>query len=111
MPLKNNETFEQMKIYLDQFIRERNWDHYRTPKNLAMALSTEVGELTELFQWLSEKECAEIHRDLTKMKMIEEEMADVLSYLVQLAGILNIDLAKAFWEKTKKNELKHKPAK
>ena len=106
-PNAENEPFDEMKKYLDGFIKERNWDKYRTPKNLCMALSVEVAELTEILQWLNEKESLELTDDPTSMKKIEEEMADILSYLVQLAGILKIDLKKAFWEKTKKNETKH----
>ncbi len=106
--MNQSDTFEEMKDYLDHFIAERNWDRYRTPKNLVMALSAEVGELTECFQWLSEQESMTVKNDLTKRKAIEEEMADVLSYLVQLAGKLEIDLQSAFWDKTKKNEIKHK---
>ncbi len=104
----NNQIFEEMKNYLDDFIAKRKWEKYRTPKNLVMALSSEVGELTELFQWIPENECLLIKKDSAKIKEIEEEMADVLSYLIQLAGVLSIDLNKAFWEKTKKNEKKHK---
>lgn len=110
MKLKNydNEIFKKMERYLDSFIVKRNWEKYRTPKNLVMALSSEVGELTELFQWLSDEECKDIKHDSLKIKRIKEEMADVLSYLVQLAGILKVDLASAFWEKTTKNEEKHR---
>ncbi|MCP5505526.1 MAG: nucleotide pyrophosphohydrolase [Chlamydiales bacterium] len=104
---KQHEVFQEMKEYLDQFIDDRKWDKYRTPKNLSMALSVEVAELVELFQWLSEKESWEVTNIPDTKEQIEEEMADVLSYLVQLAGKLEIDLHQAFWKKTKKNEAKH----
>lgn len=106
-----SETFSKMKLYLDDFISERGWDKYRTPKNLVMALSVEVAELMEIFQWLSAEESQDVKDDPETRAAIEEEVADVLSYLVQLAGKLNINLEKCFWEKTKKNELKHKKQK
>lgn len=53
---KQHKVFQEMKEYLDQFIDDRKWDKYRTPKNLSMALSVEVAELMELFMWLSEKD-------------------------------------------------------
>lgn len=104
---KQHEVFQEMKDYLDQFIDDRKWDKHRTPKNLSMALSVEVAELVELFQWLSEEESWEVKNIPDTKEQVEEEMADVLSYLVQLAGKLEIDLRQAFWKKTKKNEAKH----
>lgn len=97
----------EIKSYLDAFISEREWDKYRTPKNLIMALSVEVSELMEIFQWLSPEESESLKSDSKTMLAIEEEMADVLSYLIQLAGKLDIDLYESFWRKAKKNELKH----
>ena len=101
-------TFSEMKLYLDKFIEDRGWDEYRTPKNLVMALSVEVGELVELFQWLSPEDSENLKHDPKAILEIEEEIADVLSYLIQLSGKLGIDIYKCFWRKTKKNELKHK---
>lgn len=96
-----------MKEYLDHFIHERNWDKYRTPKNLSMALAVEVSELMEIFQWIDGDESKRITNDPQKKEEIEGELADILSYLVQLAGMLKIDLYEAFWKKTTKNEQKH----
>ncbi|NRA89715.1 MAG: nucleotide pyrophosphohydrolase [Simkaniaceae bacterium] len=103
----NGEAFTDMKVYLDKFISDRGWDEFRNPKNLVMALSVETAELTEIFQWLSPDEAENVKYDLEKVEAIEEEMADILSYLIQLAGKLDIDLEKSFWKKTKKNEIKH----
>ncbi len=98
---------KKIRDYLDHFAEKRGWQKYRTPKNLSMALSVEVAELVEIFQWMENEESLQVQSDEKKMQAIKEEMADILSYLVQTASVLNIDLEKAFWEKTKKNEAKY----
>ena len=100
-------NIKKMQEYLEAFAKEREWNQYRTPKNLSMALSVEAGELMEIFQWMSGEQSRLVRDDATYMQQIEEEMADVLSYLVQLATVLNIDLEEAFWKKTKKNLKKY----
>lgn len=72
-----------------------------------MALSIEISELMEIFQWLTEKESFEIMNDPTKTQAIIDEIADIFSYLIRLSDILNIDLEKAFWDKFKKNAAKY----
>jgi dCTP diphosphatase len=98
---------DKIQSYLDNFAKNRNWEKYRTPKNLAMALSVEVAELVEIFQWMDGQESVSIRNDEKTMQDIKEELADILSYLVQIASVLSIDLNQAFWEKTKKNEKKY----
>lgn len=92
--------------YMEDFWSERKWNQYRTPKNLCMALAVEVGELMELFQWMDNISAKEITDPKTKAD-IKSEMADIFSYLVQLASTLDIDLEEAFWEKTKEVEKKY----
>jgi len=98
---------DKIKRYLDAFAHERKWEKYRTPKNLCMALSVEVAELTEIFQWMDTEQSLSAKNDEKTKQHIKEELADVLSYLVQIASVLEIDLNDAFWEKTKKNEKKY----
>jgi aspartate-semialdehyde dehydrogenase len=71
---------------LAEFARERDWDQFHAPKNLAMALAGEVGELLEHFQWLSEQQSADLPADVKDAVALE--MADVLLYLVRLADKL-----------------------
>lgn len=99
--------FEKIKCYLDGFAKERNWEKFRTPKNLCMALSVEVAELTEIFQWMDTEQSLAAKNDEKTRQHIKEELADVLSYLVQVASVLEINLNEAFWEKTKNNEKKY----
>ena len=90
---------------VDEFVEERNWEQYHTPKNLVMALSGEVGELIEIFQWLSPEESNNLsEKDLQSSK---EEMADILIYLIRLSNILGIDLEDAVTEKLQINAKKY----
>ena len=91
------------------FAAARNWEQYHTPKNLAMALSVEVAELAEHFQWLPTGRPAELAQG--QHEAIRHELADVLLYLVQIADKLEVDLHAAALEKIKLNALKYPPSK
>jgi NTP pyrophosphatase (non-canonical NTP hydrolase) len=90
---------------LRRFAAERDWDQFHSPKNLAMALSVEVAELVEHFQWLSEDATRSLSAD--KVHKVREEAADVLVYLIRLADTLGIDLAAAARDKIAANALKY----
>ena len=85
-----------------KFRDERDWRKFHTPKNLAISLVIEASELLEIFQWTFDEELYDVIR--SKRDEIEEEIADVLIYLLLLADVLNIDLEKAFFKKMEKNE-------
>ena len=90
---------------LRDFAAERNWDQFHTPKNLAMALSVEVAEIVEQFQWVTQEQSTNFaFEELEKLK---EEIGDVLIYLLRLADKLGIDPLEAAREKVKKNEIKY----
>ena len=89
------------------FARERDWEPFHSPKNLAMALTGEVGELVELFQWLSEDASREVARDPATARRVRDELADVLVYLVRLAAVLEVDLDEAVRSKLAANALKY----
>lgn len=91
---------------LDQFAQKRDWGQFHSPKNLVMALSGEVGELTALFQWLTENESSQI-TDPNLSQNIRDELADVLFYLIRLASVLKVDLNAAAVHKLKINEEKY----
>ncbi|WP_343731799.1 nucleotide pyrophosphohydrolase [Duganella sp.] len=88
-----------------QFAHARDWAQYHTPKNLAMAMSVEVAEVAEHFQWLASGAAHELD-DATRAA-VRHELADVLLYLVQLADQLNVDLHAAAVEKMALNALKY----
>ena len=88
-----------------QFARDRDWEQFHTPKNLAMALTVEAGELQEIFQWLKPEECTQL--DDAQQQHLREEMADVLMYLCRLADVCAVDLESAAWDKLRRNAEKY----
>jgi NTP pyrophosphatase (non-canonical NTP hydrolase) len=92
-----------------QFVEERDWAKFHTPKNLAAALSVEASELLEPFQWLVSGEKAELEE--AKLAAIRDEMADVLAYLILLADRLDIDLYQATLDKLELNRAKYPASK
>ena len=88
---------------LAAFAAERNWDQYHSPKNLTMALSGEIGELSEIFQWLSEDDSRSVAVNPETATAVREELADVMLYLVRLAYVLGVDLNEAVIQKLQKN--------
>ena len=90
---------------LRKFAQERDWDQFHSPKNLAMALSVEVAEIVEHFQWLTQAESNNL--DPAKLSEIREEIADVMIYLIRLADRLEIDPVQAAKEKIRLNEKKY----
>ncbi len=91
---------------ISQFAREREWEKFHTPKNIAMALSVEASELLELFQWLTEDEAKNIMQT-DKAVQVRHEMADTAVYLLRLCDLLGIDLSQAITEKMELNAQKY----
>jgi dCTP diphosphatase len=87
------------------FAMARDWDQLHSPKNLAMALSGEVGELVELFQWLTEEQSRNLTQD--PHQKVAHEIADVQIYLVRLADKLGVDIHKTVVEKMAINEKRY----
>lgn len=81
-----------------QFNRERDWEKFHTPANLAKSIAIEAGELLELYQWSDE---------VKDLNHLQEELADVLSYLIMLADHYGFDLEEILLQKIKKNALKY----
>jgi dCTP diphosphatase len=102
---KTNEAFADIKKRLKTFAAKRDWDKFHAPKNLVMALSSEMGELTEHFQWLSEDQSKDIPSPA--LEKIKEEIADVQIYLIRLADKLDIDILDSVESKMAKNERKY----
>src|SRR3954452_8783796 len=93
---------------LRRFARERDWDQFHSPKNLAMALIAEAAEVVEHFQWLSTAQSENLSHE--KRAMVADELADVLLYLVRLADKLDVDLLAAAGHKLQRNEAKYPAA-
>ena len=87
-----------------EFAAARRWEPYHTPKNLAAALSVEAAELLEIFQWLTPEESARVMADARTAHRVEDEVADVLAYLLQFCESLGIDPLAALSAKIDRNE-------
>jgi NTP pyrophosphatase (non-canonical NTP hydrolase) len=96
---------DQLKTKLREFSAARDWDQFHSPKNLAMALSAEAGELLEVFQWLTEEQSARL--DEAAKAAASDEIADVLLYLVRIADTLGIDPLTEAQRKLAENERKY----
>jgi dCTP diphosphatase len=88
---------EKAKKKILEFAKDRDWDQFHTPENIAKSISIEAGELLECFQWN-----AEFNRD-----EVIDELADIVNYCVLLSTKLNVDLETIVLEKIQKNELKY----
>lgn len=96
--------FEEIQADIRNFAAKRDWEKFHSPKNLAMAISGESGELAAEFQWLTELESSIDGLDSSRYQAIKLEIADVAIYLFRIADVLKIDLESAIREKIKINE-------
>jgi dCTP diphosphatase len=98
---------DKLSTVLDEFAQARDWGVFHTPRNLVLALTGEVGELAEIFQWMTDEQVSQIAEDKARYQHTKEEIADVLLYLVRLANVLKIDLNQAVADKLVKNAIKY----
>ena len=101
----NTNDLETLKQSMREFADTRDWNQFHSPKNLCMALSVEVAEITEHFQWLTEEQSRSLGQD--KLEEVANELADTLLYLVRLADQLDIDLLRAALKKMDINNRKY----
>lgn len=99
------QSFTDLAVKLRTFASERDWDQFHSPKNLVMALSVEVSELMEHFQWLTEEQSSALPPE--KLQQVREEIGDVLIYLTRLADKLGVDMLEAAAEKIEVNRAKY----
>ncbi len=97
----------QLAAALERFAAERNRAQFHSPKNLVMALTGEVGELSEIFQWMDEEQSKDAARHPDTAQAVQDELADVLMYLVRLASVLGVDLDAAARQKLEQNNRKY----
>ena len=97
--------YNKIKKEIKEFVDERDWDKFHTPKNLSMALSVEASELLEIFQWQKAEEYKNANEE--QKEMIKDEIADIFYYLVRISQKLDIDIEEALINKMKKNRIKH----
>ena len=98
---------QRLQKRLREFTAARDWEQFHSPKNLAMALVAEVGELVEQFQWLTDEQSRQLADQPKSMEPLREELADVTIYLLRLADTLSVDLEAAVDAKIATNEIKY----
>ena len=94
---------EQLIALIKEFIRERDWEQYHAPKNLAMALSAETAEIVEIFQWKKPED----RLNDEEQEALRQEIGDVLIYLIELADKFEIDIVEAAKYKLTLNQKKY----
>ena len=99
------DSLEQLRNKINQFVSERDWAQFHTPKNLAMAMIVEAAELVEQFQWDTPQESQQLPPK--KCEAVANELADTFVYLLRIAEVLKIDLIEATNKKIELNALKY----
>ena len=108
MPLFDKQTtVAALRAVVAEFVAERDWRQFHTPKNLSMSLAIEAAELMEHFQWLTPRESRELAQDPDKLGEVGDELSDILCYALALANELGIDVASAFERKMAANRKKY----
>ncbi|MBR4226198.1 MAG: nucleotide pyrophosphohydrolase [Candidatus Methanomethylophilaceae archaeon] len=100
-------TISRLMDSVREFCEERDWDRYHGPKDLAIGMVTEASELLEIFRFKDEAQCGELLSDPGSREHIEEEVADVLYFVLRFAQMNGIDLSKALESKIAKNAEKY----
>jgi len=98
-------SLHDLRTVVREFVDERDWRQFHSPKNLSMSVAIEAAELMEHFQWLRPEESHQISAE--KIAEVADEMADVFCYLMAMANELDIDLSQAFERKMAKNRMKY----
>ncbi len=100
-------TLDELKKRVEEFCEIRDWDQFHNIKDLSIALSIESSELLEIFRWKTKEEIVELINNKNKIEDVEDELADILYFLLRIAQINNIDLTKSLIKKLEKNEKKY----
>ena len=100
-------TVTELRQLVADFVDERDWQQFHSPKNISMALAIETAELMEHFQWLTISDSRQVSDQPTKLAEIADELADVMSYTLAMANTLDIDLAATVEMKMAKNAKKY----
>ncbi len=100
-------TLAELKARVRAFVRERDWEQFHNPKNLAMALAAETGELMEHFLWATPEASAALAADPGRRAKIADELADVVIYALGFANVTGLDVAAAIDAKMIANARKY----
>jgi dCTP diphosphatase len=106
-PADASTTVAELRQLIADFVAERDWSQFHSPKNVSMALAIEAAELMEHFQWLTTEESRALANDPERLAEVAEELADVIGYSFALSNELGIDVASAIRAKMVKNAQKY----
>lgn len=111
LPLPKNEpTLSELVDIIREFVRERDWEQFHKPKSLAISAGVELGELLELFQWLTDEEVEQALNEAQYREKLSYEIADIMIYLLRLADVASIDASSAIMSKMDVNREKYPAA-
>lgn len=99
------DSLQDLRSRLQEFVDERDWQQFHSPKNLAMAMIVEAAELVEHFQWMTEQQSRELAPD--NKELVAQEIADTFVYLLRIAEVLGIDIIEAANRKLEINAKKY----
>ena len=100
-------TIAALRELVGQFVEQRDWQQFHSPKNLSMSLAIEAAVLMEHFQWIDTEASRRIGEDTAKLQEVSDELADVVCYALAIANELSIDITTAMRDKMVKNEAKY----
>ncbi len=100
-------TLKELRNEVQQFVDQRDWQQFHSPKNISMALAIEAAELMEHFQWIGSEVSRQISHDEAKLVEVGEELADVFCYALAMTNSLGIDLSEVMRAKMLKNNAKY----
>ncbi len=100
-------TVDHLKSQVKRFIADRDWEQFHDPKNVSMALASEVGELLDLFRWVRSEDSFRVLEDEETFNAVRMEIADIAMFLVDFASICKIDLSTAIDEKMQINAARY----
>lgn len=105
--MDNKATVNELKEEVQMFCEERDWDQFHNPKDLAIGVSTEAGELLDIFRFKTAAQMKELFENSKSKEHIEEEVADILFFLLRFAQMNHLDLSECIHNKIQKNSKKY----
>jgi dCTP diphosphatase len=99
------DSLDQLRQRINAFVDERDWSQFHSPKNLAMAMIVEAGEVVEHFQWMTEQDSRNL--DVETKEQVGQELSDTFVYLLRIAEVCDIDLIAATNKKIDLNAKKY----
>lgn len=102
-----SETLNDLIHHVRAFCEARDWDQFHGPKDLAIGIITEASELLEHFRFQSDEQAMDLLNDPNIKEEIEDELADVLFFLLRFSQRFDVNLEKALLRKIEKSERKY----